>query len=241
MGDLLLCAVKKGTVLEDDEVHVAVARGEVLRRWRPASVHHRWVRLLQRFRLAPDVAGMKAVAIEVEFFVVGPGSFQKFEPFGGIFVAVVVRTHLRTEHVELVLKPTAHDIEREPPVRNVIDGRGHLRDHKWMHQRHVAGCKHGDGFGQCAECGGPGKTLERRAVEIRRSAVTAPAPDRQQCFHTRAVDCLRDFDGVGPIEFPGFRHHSDGRTMAAIECHNTEFHAVATEQPRTSRRVVLSG
>src|SRR6202166_2836132 len=41
MGDLLLCAFKKGTVLEDDEVHVAVARGEVLRRWRPARVHDR--------------------------------------------------------------------------------------------------------------------------------------------------------------------------------------------------------
>src|ERR1700692_3895800 len=113
---------------------------------------------------------MKAVAVEVKFFVVGPGSLQKFEPFGGIFVAVVVRTHLRTEHVEFVLKPAAHDIEREPPVRYVIDGRGHLRDHKRMYQRHMAGCEHGDGCGQGAECGGPGKTLERCVVEIRKSA-----------------------------------------------------------------------
>src|ERR1700692_2974841 len=66
MGYLLLRTLEKGAVLEDDKIHVAVARGEVLRRCRAARVHDRRVRLLQGLRLTPDVAGAKAITLKIK-------------------------------------------------------------------------------------------------------------------------------------------------------------------------------
>src|SRR6516225_5964087 len=48
MIDLRLCALEMGAVLEDDEIHVAVARGEILRCRRSAGVHDRRMGLPRR-------------------------------------------------------------------------------------------------------------------------------------------------------------------------------------------------
>ena len=197
------------------------------------------MRLLQRLRLAPDRGGVEALAVEVELFVVRPCPPHEIEPFGGVFVAVVVRAHVGAEHVELVLEPAAHHVEREPPVGDVIDGGRHLGHHQRMHQRHVHGGEHGAIVRHRADRGGPGEALERAVVEVRRPAVALPAPDRQQRLHAGAIDRLRDLHGVGPVELPGFRHGGDGRAMAAVERHDAELHAVAAEQPRAGG-VVLS-
>src|SRR5580704_15834885 len=84
MGNLLLRTLQKGAVLKDDKIHIAVARGEVLRGCRTARVHDRRVRFLQWLRLTPDVAGMKVVALKIKFRVVGPGLLEELKPFGGI-------------------------------------------------------------------------------------------------------------------------------------------------------------
>ena len=235
----MLAPSRKVRSREQHEIHVAIARGEILRCGRSARIHHRGVRLLQRLRLAPDVAGVKALAVEVEFLVVGPRPLEEFKPLGRIFVTIVVRPHLRAEHVELIFEPAAHYIEREPTAADVIDGRRHLRDHERVHQRYVAGGEHGDVFGQRAKCRGPSKALERRVVEIRRAAVPAPAPDWQQRLHAGAIDRLRNLDRVGPIEFPRFRHRCDGRAVAAVERHDAELHTIAAEQSRAGRHVSL--
>ena len=180
---------------------------------------------------------MKVVTVKIKFPIVGPSLLEELQPFGGILVTVVVRAYVGTEHVELVLEPAAHDIERESPVGDVIDGRRHLRHHQWMHQRYVAGGEHGDVFGQRAECCGPGEGLERGTVKIRRSAVAAPAPDRQQRLHAGTVDRLRDIDCIGPIELPGLWHCRDGRAMTAIERHDAELHVIAAKQSRAGGRV----
>src|SRR5262249_491316 len=72
MIDLRLCAFEMGAVLEDDEIHVAVARGEFLRRGRSAGVHDRRMGLLQRLGLAPDRGGIEALATEIELLVLRP-------------------------------------------------------------------------------------------------------------------------------------------------------------------------
>ena len=59
------------------------------------------------------ILGVEAFAVEIELLVVGPGLLQEVEPFGGVFVAVVVRAHVGAEHVELVLEPAAHDVDGE--------------------------------------------------------------------------------------------------------------------------------
>src|SRR5215468_5455798 len=94
MIDLGLCAFGMGAVLEDDEIHVAVARGEFLRRGRSAGVHDRRMGLLQRLGLAPDRGGIEALATEIELLVLRPRAAHEIEPFGGVFVAIVVRAHV---------------------------------------------------------------------------------------------------------------------------------------------------
>ena len=137
MIDLLLRAFEVGTVLEDDEVHVAITRREILRGRRTAGVHDRRMGLLQRLRLAPDRVGVEALAVEIELFVLRPCPLHELEPLGGVFVTIVVRTHLRAEHVEFVLEPSAHHIDGETAVGDVIDRGRHLGHHQWMHQRHM--------------------------------------------------------------------------------------------------------
>ena len=237
MRDLRARAIEERAILEDDEIHVAIARGEVLRGGRAAGIHDRRMRLLQRFGLAPDRDRVEALAVEVEFPVLRPRAAHEIEPFGGIFVAVVVRAHVGAEHVELVLEPAAHDVEREAPVGDVIDGRRHLRDHQRMNQRHVDGGEHRAIVRHRADRRRPGEALERAIVEVRRAAVTLPAPDRQKRLHAGAIDRLGDVASVGPVELPGFRDGGDGRAMAAIERHDAELHAVAAEQPRAGRVV----
>ena len=188
--------------------------------------------LLQRLRLAPDGVGVEAFAVEVELLVLGPCPLEEVEPFGRVFVAVIVRAHMRAEHVELVLEPAAHHVEREASVGHVIDGGRHLGHHQRMHQRHVAGGEHGDVVCHRAERRCPGEAFERAIVEVRRPAIAAPASDRQQRLHAGAVDRLRDLPGIGPVQLPGFRDGGDGRAMAAIERHDAELHPVAAEQPR---------
>ena len=165
---------------------------------------------------------------------------QEIEPLGRIFVAVIVRAHVRAEHVELVLEPAAHDVEREPAIGDMIDGGRHLRHHQRMNQRHVAGRKHRDIVRQRAERGRPGEAFEGRAVEVRRAAVAAPTADRKQRFHAGSVDRLRDLHRVGPVELPGFRHGGDGGAMAAIESHDPELHPVAAKQTGSGRVVFLA-
>src|SRR6478609_9515159 len=72
MVDLRFCTREVGTVLEDDEVHVAIARREILRGRRASGVHDRRMGLLQRLRLAPDRDGVEALALEIELFVLRP-------------------------------------------------------------------------------------------------------------------------------------------------------------------------
>ena len=135
--DLSARPLQKRPILEDDEVHVAISRGEILRRGRSAGVHDRRMWLLDWLRLAPDRVGIEALALELELFLHGPGLLEEIQPLGREFVAIVVRTHLSAEHVELVLEPAAHHVEREPSVGDVVDGRCHLGHHQGMNQWHV--------------------------------------------------------------------------------------------------------
>jgi len=239
MVDLRFCTREVGTVLEDDEVHVAIARREILRGRRASGVHDRWMGLLQRLRLAPDRDGVEALALEIELFVLRPCPPHELEPLGGVFVTIIVRTHLRAEHVEFVLEPSANHVHGEPAVSDVIDRGRHLGHHQWMYQRHMHGGEYGAIVRHRADRGGPGEAFECAIVEVRWAAVAFPAPHRQQGLHSRTVDRLRDVLGVGPVELPRFRDGGDGGSVAAIESHDPELHAIAAEQT-SAGRVVLS-
>ena len=219
-----------GSILQNDEIHVAVAGGEVLRRRRAAGIHDRRMGLLQRFRLAPGGYRVEALAVEIELLLLVPRPSHEVEPFGGILVAVIVRPHMGAEHVELVLEPAAYDVHGEAPAGDVIDGGRHFRHHQGMHQRHVHGRQHRAVVRHRADCRCPGEAFECAIVEVRRSAVSFPASDRQQRLHAGAIDRLRDVPGIGPVELPGFRNGGDGGAVAAIECHHSELHPIAAEQ-----------
>src|SRR4029077_19179764 len=101
----------------------------------------------------------------------------------------------------------------------------------------MTGSQYGNVSGQPAKRGPPGKTLERRKIEIGRSAISTPSTHRQQTLHAGLVDRLCDLDCIGPVEPPRLWHRRDGRTMAAIERHDAELHAIAAEQAGAGRHI----
>src|SRR6478609_11405179 len=105
---------------------------------------------------------------------------HELEPLGGVFVTIIVRTHLRAEHVEFVLEPSANHVHGEPAVSDVIDRGRHLGHHQWMYQRHMHGGEYGAIVRHRADRGGPGEAFECAIVEVRWAAVAFPAPHRQQ-------------------------------------------------------------
>jgi hypothetical protein len=72
----------------------------------------------------------------------------------------------RAEHQELRLVPAAHDVERETPIRDMIDGGGLFGRHDRMDCRHVRRRKDGHLPRGRRQPGGPGVRLEAGAVEV---------------------------------------------------------------------------
>src|SRR2546421_2894167 len=123
---------------------------------------------------------MKALAVEIELLLFAPRPAHEIEPLGGIFIAVIVWTHVGAEHVELVLEPAAYHVHGEAPAGDVIDGARHLRCHQRMHQRHVYRGEYRAIARHRPDRGSPGEAFKGAVVEVRGPAITLPSAHRQQ-------------------------------------------------------------
>ena len=114
---------------------------------------------MDRFGFAPDVLRIEPAPLEIEFTVFGPDAAHEVQPFGGVFVAYIVFFPIRTEHLELVLKPPANDVQRKAPAGNVVDrralfGRGDRVRQRYVRSREYAGIVRHGGHAGGQRCGG---------------------------------------------------------------------------------------
>ncbi len=195
------------------EDEIAMLAGEVAAALRGSGIHDHRVRPLDRLRL--QIAAFDAVefAVEVETFVFGPQPFDDGQPFLGAGVAVVVLHHRHAEHFHFREIPAVDQIERIAAAGNVIDDGGLLRRDDRMIERDMRGRDHAGVLRRAGNAGGPGESLEARALWIGSAAKTAPARHRHQCLEIHRVGELRQRHGVRPgdVEPPvEVRHHAAG-------------------------------
>ena len=229
MGDLGAVAVRV-LLAQHGEVHVGVAGAERVANFAAAGVHDRRARGLQRLGLAPQLFAVEELAVMVEGVGFGPQALDQLEPFRRVVVAPVVRRQLQAEHVELVLEPAGHDVEREAAARDVVGGGGHLGHGEGVDQRGVHGGEDRAVAGDGAHGGGPGQALEGAVVEVGLAAIALPAADRQQDLEPGRVGHAGQFGVVLPVHRPGAVGRGDGRAVRAVEGHHAELDAVGAEQ-----------
>ena len=86
---------------------------------------------------------VEEAALVIAFVFGDPEPAHDLQPLGGIVVQRVMFHDRRAEHQELRLIPAAHDVEREAPIGDVIDGGGLFGRHDRMDRRHMRRRKDG--------------------------------------------------------------------------------------------------
>jgi len=80
---------------------------------------------------------LEEVAVDVEAALLAPQPFRVVDPLLPERVALVVLALLTAEHLHLRRDPAHHEVEREPPAGDPVDGRGCLRRDDRVHGRQV--------------------------------------------------------------------------------------------------------
>src|SRR5579875_4043842 len=95
------------------EEQVRIARSKQPAGIRTASIHHHRPLAAPRQRRPDDVAQVVIAAIVIERPLPGPDPSHDIPPFLASHIAVFVRVLASTEHIELILIPSAYDVESE--------------------------------------------------------------------------------------------------------------------------------
>ncbi len=217
-------------LFENDEVHVALGGGEMLTSGGATVVHDRRVGLLQRFGLAPHAMALKPGAVVVEFGFRLPDGTDEVEPFGGVDIAFIVLAPGGTKHLKFVLVPAADEVESKATAGDMVDGGALFGGRHRVYEGHMTVTEHTAVGGEGADGCRPSEGFEGAMVEVGSAAIAFPAGYEEKDFEAGAVGLLDDVDGVGPGHMPGAGGSGDGRTVAAVEGHDIEFHAIVIEQ-----------
>jgi len=166
-------------------------------------------------------------AVKVEILAVGPDHFDDVDPLLRIFVTLLVRALLDTEHVELALIPADHNVQPEAALADMIGGDHFLRRNDGIENRRVDRAEHGDALGDGKQRRRPGDCFERRSLIIGGPAISLPAADRQQKIDARLVRHQRQFLVIRPAARPAFRNERNGAAGRAISAEQADLQRVA--------------
>ena len=140
-----------------------------------------------------------------------------------------MRVLLEPEHVELVLVPSAHDVEADATVRNMINCRNRLGNESRRGQRHVDGGEKTNPLCQGADRSAVGQRLERTAEIISFTAEPSPFRHRQNEVDAGLIRHHAGLDDVIPFAAPTFGRLADSKAAVAIGIEQAELELVRAE------------
>src|SRR5262249_54671129 len=168
-------------------------------------------------------------AVVIERRLLRPDAEDDLEPFLATGVAVVMHVLLEPEHVELRLVPAADDVEAEAAAADVIRRDDLLRREHWRKEWHMHGAEHGETLGGGQQAARPGDGFKRAGLEIGRTAIALPAPDRYQGFEAGGVGHLGEPDIVREGVLPALRHRRRGAATRAVGAKDRQLESIAAE------------
>ena len=151
---------------------------------------------------------------------------QDREPLETLLIAVVVPGLAMPEHVELVLVPSAHDVQPGAAAAHMIDGRERLGGEHRMHERNMHGREDRNVPGDGGKRRGVSQRLERGGAHLGRAAVTLPARDRKNEFDAGIISRLRNGLDFLPIGTPPIGNFRESRPAVCIDGEKPELEAV---------------
>src|SRR5215467_14106537 len=133
------------------------------------------------------------------------------------------------EHVELRLVPAADNVEAEAAPADVIGRDDLLRCEHLRKERHMHGAEHSEALGGGQQAARPGDRFKRATLEIGRTAIALPAPDRHHGFDAGRIRHLREPDIVLEGVLPAFRHCSRGTAARAVGAEDGQLEPITAD------------
>jgi hypothetical protein len=219
----LLEAVERG------EQDVGDFRGKSLTAGGRAGRHDRRARLLHRQRIGGQPLQVVKLSLEIELRFAFQNSLDDAGPFEALVVAVIA-VDGDAVHAKLVGVPAADDVEADPAVGDVIEGRDGLGDKDRREHRHMGGDENAGFLGHRAERRRLGEGFERASPHVGFTAEAAPAGDRQNELNAGLVGKLGDFGNLLPVGLPAILGDAHRHAAAAIDAEQAELECVRAEE-----------
>src|SRR5579875_1255107 len=179
--------------------------------------------------MADNAMEMKELAVIIERTFARPDTLNDLPPFAAVIVAPIVILLTCPEHIELVLVPSADDVQAEAALAHMIGSDGLLGSEHRMNQRAMHGAEHRDIARDGEQTARPCDGLKGAALEIGLAAVTFPASHRHHAFDARLIGHLRQLDVVRPARVPSFGHLGCGHSARTVRREDADLHPIAIE------------
>src|SRR5438552_8483755 len=127
-----------------------------------------------------------------------------------------------TVYAEFVLVPSAHDVEADATVRNMINCRNRLGNESRRGQRHVDGGEKTNPLCQGADRSAVGQRLERTAEIISFTAEPSPLCHRQDEVDAGLIRHHASLDDIIPFAAPTLGRLADSEAAVAIGVRSEE-------------------